>query len=35
MENKIEKVQKRDGTIVPFDQSRIEEAIFKAFDCNW
>jgi ribonucleoside-triphosphate reductase len=30
MENKIEKVQKRDGTIVPFDQSRIEEAIFKA-----
>jgi ribonucleoside-triphosphate reductase len=30
MENKIEKVQKRDGTIVPFDQSRITEAIFKA-----
>ena len=30
MENKIEKVQKRDGSIVPFDQNRITEAIFKA-----
>lgn len=30
MKNKIEKVQKRDGTIVDFDQTRIQEAIFKA-----
>jgi len=30
MHSKITKVQKRDGTIVDFDQSRIEEAIFKA-----
>jgi len=30
MENKIEKVQKRDGSIVPFDQNKITEAIFKA-----
>ena len=30
MQNKITKVQKRDGTIVDFDQTRIEEAIFKA-----
>jgi len=28
--NKITKVQKRDGTIVPFDEQRIKEAIFKA-----
>jgi len=30
MENKITKVQKRDGTIVDFDQAKITEAIFKA-----
>ncbi|HDM32006.1 MAG TPA: ribonucleoside triphosphate reductase, partial [bacterium] len=30
MVNKIEKVQKRDGTIVPFEQERITDAIFKA-----
>ncbi|PIV65276.1 MAG: response regulator SirA, partial [Candidatus Nealsonbacteria bacterium CG01_land_8_20_14_3_00_12] len=30
MENKITKVQKRDGTIVDFDQTRISDAIFKA-----
>ncbi len=30
MENKIEKVKKRDGTIVSFDQSRITDAIFHA-----
>ena len=30
MENKITKVQKRDGTIVEFDQTRIKDAIFKA-----
>jgi len=30
MENKITKVQKRDGTIVDFDQTRITDAIFKA-----
>jgi len=30
MENKITKIQKRDGTIVNFDQSKITEAIFKA-----
>jgi len=29
-ENKITKVQKRDGTIVEFDQTRIKDAIFKA-----
>ena len=34
MVNKIEKVQKRDGTIVPFDQKRIEEAIFKALTAS-
>ena len=34
MENKIEKVQKRDGTIVPFDQNRIIEAIFKALTAS-
>ncbi len=28
---KIEKIRKRDGRIVPFDQSRITEAIWKAF----
>lgn len=30
MENKITKVQKRDGAIVDFDQTRISDAIFKA-----
>ena len=30
MENKIEKVQKRDGTIVDFDQNRISDAIYHA-----
>ncbi len=30
MENKITKIQKRDGTIVVFDQSKITDAIFKA-----
>ena len=30
VENKITKVKKRDGTIVEFDQTRIEDAIFKA-----
>ena len=30
MLNKIAKVQKRDGTIVDFDQTRISDAIFKA-----
>jgi len=30
MENKITKVQKRDGTIADFDQTRISDAIFKA-----
>jgi ribonucleoside-triphosphate reductase len=34
MENKIEKVQKRDGTIVPFDRNRIEEAVFKALTAS-
>jgi ribonucleoside-triphosphate reductase len=34
MENKIEKVQKRDGSIVPFDQNRITEAIFKALTAS-
>ncbi len=29
-ENKITKVQRRDGTIIDFDQSRITNAIFKA-----
>ncbi len=29
-ENKITKVQKRDGTIVEFDRTRIKDAIFKA-----
>ena len=30
MENKITKVQKRDGSIVDFNEKRIQEAIFKA-----
>jgi anaerobic ribonucleoside-triphosphate reductase len=30
VENKIAKVQKRDGTIIEFDQTRIKDAIFKA-----
>lgn len=30
MENKITKVQKRDGSIVDFDAARIQDAIFKA-----
>jgi ribonucleoside-triphosphate reductase len=30
MENKIEKVKKRDGTIVGFDQTRISDAIYRA-----
>jgi ribonucleoside-triphosphate reductase len=30
MTGKIEKIQKRDGTIVPFDKSKIRDAIFKA-----
>lgn len=30
VQNKITKVQKRDGTIVEFDQTRISDAIFKA-----
>ena len=30
MENKIKKVQKRDGTLADFDQNKITEAIFKA-----
>ena len=30
IQNKITKVQKRDGTIVDFDQTRISDAIFKA-----
>ena len=30
MKGKIDKIQKRDGTLVPFDKSKIEEAIFKA-----
>ncbi len=30
MENKIAQVQKRDGTIVDFDQTRITDVIFKA-----
>ena len=30
MKNKITKVQKRDGQLVEFDQSRIQDAIFKA-----
>jgi len=28
--NTIEKIRKRDGSIVPFDQSKITEAIWKA-----
>jgi ribonucleoside-triphosphate reductase len=34
MENKIKKVQKRDGTIVDFDQTRIQDAIFKALTAS-
>ena len=34
MQNKIAKVQKRDGTIVDFDQTRIEEVIFKALTAS-
>jgi anaerobic ribonucleoside-triphosphate reductase len=30
VENKITKVQKRDGTFIEFDQTRIKDAIFKA-----
>ncbi len=30
IENKITKVEKRDGTIVPFDSERIRQAIFRA-----
>ena len=30
MENKIFKVQKRDGTIIEFDEIKIRNAIFKA-----
>jgi len=30
MQNKITKVQKRDGTVVDFDQTRISDVIFKA-----
>ena len=30
IQNKITKVQKRDGTIVDFDQTPISDAIFKA-----
>ena len=30
MKNKLAKVQKRDGQLVEFDQSRIQDAIFKA-----
>ncbi|HKZ22778.1 MAG TPA: ATP cone domain-containing protein, partial [candidate division Zixibacteria bacterium] len=31
IENKITKIVKRDGTIVPFVQEKITNAIFKAF----
>ena len=34
MENKFTQVQKRDGTIVDFDQSKITEAIFKALTAS-
>jgi ribonucleoside-triphosphate reductase len=34
MKNKISKVQKRDGSIVDFDEKRIEEAIFKALTAS-
>lgn len=34
MTNKIEKVQKRDNTIVDFDQTRITDAIFKALTAS-
>jgi ribonucleoside-triphosphate reductase len=34
MENKIKKVQKRDGSIVDFDQTRIQDAIFKALTAS-
>ena len=34
MINKIAKVTKRDGTIVDFDQSRIQDAIFKALTAS-
>jgi ribonucleoside-triphosphate reductase len=34
MANKITKVTKRDGTIVDFDQSRIQDAIFKALTAS-
>jgi len=30
MENKISKVQKRDGSVVDFNQSKITDAVFKA-----
>jgi len=32
--NKIIKIQKRDGTIVDFDESRITSAIFKAITAS-
>ena len=34
MKNKITKVQKRDGTIVDFDQTKITDAIFKALTAS-
>ncbi|MGB9598867.1 MAG: ATP cone domain-containing protein, partial [Minisyncoccales bacterium] len=30
MENKIEKIRKRTGEIVPFEKEKIKEAIFRA-----
>ncbi|MDD4467497.1 MAG: ATP cone domain-containing protein, partial [Candidatus Pacebacteria bacterium] len=30
MENKIKKVQRRDGTLVDFKKEKISEAVFKA-----
>jgi anaerobic ribonucleoside-triphosphate reductase len=33
-ENKISKIQKRDGTIVNFDQTKITDAIFKAITAS-
>jgi len=34
VKNKIEKIQKRDGNIVAFDQSKITDAIFKALTAS-
>jgi len=34
LKNRIEKIQKRDGSIVAFDQSRITDAIFKALTAS-